>query len=374
MSRDQARAHLLATLERDLSQEVASRIREAERHARQDSEARAREIVVTSIQRVAAEQTTETTVAAVHLPNDEMKGRIIGREGRNIRALELATGVDLIIDDTPETVMISGFDPVRREIARNALDQLLSDGRIHPSRIEEVVAKARDQVDVQIRREGEQALTEIGVHDPHPELVRLLGCLRFRTSYGQNVLSHSKEVAGLCATMAAEMGCSPEEQGTAREAGLLHDLGKAVDHEVEGPHAIIGGEILLRLGRSPAVVHAVKAHHYDEEPATLEAMLVIAADAISAARPGARRESLSNYIKRLEKLEGIANSFPGVERSYAVQAGREIRIIVRPNQIDDPTAQVMARDIVKRIEGELTYPGQIKVTVIRETRVIDYAK
>jgi ribonuclease Y len=374
MSRDQARAHLLATLERDLSQEVASRIREAERYARQESEARAREIVVTSIQRVAADQTTATTVAAVHLPNDEMKGRIIGREGRNIRALELATGVDLIIDDTPETVMISGFDPVRREIARNALEQLLSDGRIHPSRIEEVVAKARDQVQAQVRREGEQALTEIGVHDPHPELVRLLGCLRFRTSYGQNVLSHSKEVAGLCATMAAEIGCTPEEQAITREAGLLHDLGKAVDHEVEGPHAIIGGEILVRLGRSAAVVHAVKAHHYDEEPATLEAILVIAADAISAARPGARRETLSNYIKRLEKLEGIANSFPGVERSYAVQAGREIRIIVRPNQIDDPTAQVMARDIVKRIEGELTYPGQIKVTVIRETRVIEYAK
>ena len=312
MSRDQARAHLLATLERDLSQEVASRIREAERYARQESEARAREIVVTSIQRVAADQTTETTVAAVHLPNDEMKGRIIGRDGRNIRALELATGVDLIIDDTPETVMISGFDPVRREIARNALEQLLSDGRIHPSRIEEVVARAREQVQAQVQREGEQALTEIGVHDGHPELVRLLGCLRFRTSYGQNVLSHSREVAGLCATMAAEIGCTPEEQAIAQEAGLLHDLGKAVDHEVEGPHAIIGGEILVRLGRSPAVVHAVKAHHYDEEPATLEAMLLIAADAISAARPGARRETLSNYIKRLEKLEGIANSFPGL--------------------------------------------------------------
>jgi ribonuclease Y len=270
--------------------------------------------------------------------------------------------------------MISGFDPVRREIARNALEQLLSDGRIHPSRIEEVVAKARNQVQAQVRREGEQALYEIGIQDAHPELVRLLGCLRFRTSYGQNVLSHSKEVAGLCGTMAAELGCTPEQQAVVKEAGLLHDLGKAVDHEVEGPHAIIGAEILVRLGRGKGVVHAVRAHHYDEEPATLEAMLVIAADAISAARPGARRETLSNYIKRLEKLESIANSFPGVERSYAVQAGREIRIIVRPNQIDDPTAQIMARDIVKRIEGELTYPGQIKVTVIRETRVIDYAK
>jgi len=374
MSREQARNHLLASIERDLSQEVASRIRDADRYARQEAEVRAREIVVTSIQRVAAEQTTESTVAAVHLPNDEMKGRIIGREGRNIRALELATGVDLIIDDTPETVMISGFDPVRREIARNALEQLLSDGRIHPSRIEEVVAKARDQVQAQIRREGEEALFEIGIQEAHPELVRLLGCLRFRTSYGQNVLSHSKEVAGLCGTMAAEMGCTPEQQAIVKEAGLLHDLGKAVDHEVEGPHAIIGGEILSRLGRTREVVHAVKAHHYDEEPATLEAILLIAADAISAARPGARRETLSNYIKRLEMLEGIANSFPGVERSYAVQAGREIRIIVRPNQITDATAQVMARDIVKRIEGELTYPGQIKVTVIRETRVIDYAK
>ncbi|MHB8509957.1 MAG: ribonuclease Y [Candidatus Dormibacteria bacterium] len=374
MSQEQARNHLIATLERNLSQEIATRIRAAELNARQESEARAREIVVTSIQRIAADQTTESTVAAVHLPNDEMKGRIIGREGRNIRALELATGVDLIIDDTPETVMISGFDPVRREIARNSLTRLLSDGRIHPSRIEEVVARARTEVQAQIKEEGETALYEIGINGAHPELVRLLGCLRFRTSYGQNVLSHSREVALLCGTMAAELGCSAEQQAIVKEAGLLHDLGKAVDHEVEGPHAIIGGELLARLDRPPGVVHAVKAHHYDEEPATIEAMLVIAADAISAARPGARRETLSNYIKRLEKLEGIANSFEGVERSFAVQAGREIRIIVRPNEIDDPAAQVMARDIVKRIEGELTYPGQIKVTVIRETRVIDYAK
>ena len=374
MSAEQARTHLLAGIERDLSQEVASRIREADVYARQEAEARAREIVVTSIQRIAAEQTTESTVAAVHLPNDEMKGRIIGREGRNIRALELATGVDLIIDDTPETVMISGFDPVRREIARQALTQLLSDGRIHPSRIEEVVARAKSTVEAQVKEEGEQALYEVGIQGAHPELVRLLGSLRFRTSYGQNVLNHSREVAALCGIMAAELGCKPEDQAMAKEAGLLHDLGKAVDHEVEGPHAIIGGEMISRLGRPAPVVHAVKAHHYDEEPATLVAMLVIAADAISAARPGARRETLSNYIKRLEKLENIANSFPGVERSYAVQAGREIRIIVKPNEIDDAFAQVMARDIVKRIEGELTYPGQIKVTVIRETRVVDYAK
>ena len=371
---ERAREFVLATIERELSQEVSSRIREAEVYARQAAEAKAREIIVTAIQRYSAEQTTESTVAAIHLPSEEMKGRIIGREGRNIRALELATGVDLIIDDTPETVMISAFDPVRREIAHQALNQLLSDGRIHPTRIEEVVARARSLVQAQVKEEGERALYEADIHGAHPELVRLMGCLHFRTSYGQNVLSHSKEVAALCGIMAAELGCTPDQRAFAMEAGLLHDIGKAVDHEVEGPHAIIGGEMLVRLGRSPSVVHAVKAHHYDEEPATLEAMLVIAADAISAARPGARRETLSNYIKRLEKLETIANSFTGVERSYAVQAGREIRIIVKPQDIDDCTAQVLARDIVKRIEGELTYPGQIKVTVIRETRVTEYAK
>ncbi|MFN2466427.1 MAG: ribonuclease Y [Candidatus Dormibacteria bacterium] len=371
---ERAREQVIGTVERELSQEVAARIREAEVFARHTADAKAREILVTAIQRLSAEQTTESTVAVIHLSSEEMKGRIIGREGRNIRALELATGVDLIIDDTPETVMISAFDPVRRAIAHQALSQLLTDGRIHPSRIEEVVARARSSVEAQIKEEGERALFAAEVHGAHPELVRLMGCLHFRTSYGQNVLSHSTEVASLCGIMAAEMGCSPQQQAIAREAGLLHDVGKAVDHEVEGPHAIIGGEMLARVGRAPGVIHAVKAHHYDEEPATIEAMLVIAADAISAARPGARRETLSNYIKRLEKLETIANSFLGVERSYAVQAGREIRIIVRPQDIDDPTAQVMARDIVKRIEGELTYPGQIKVTVIRETRVIEYAK
>ncbi|GAC1330261.1 MAG: ribonuclease Y [Candidatus Dormibacteria bacterium] len=371
---DRAREHVLATVERELAQEVANRVRDADVQARQAAEERAREVVVTAIQRVSSEQTTETTVAAVHLPSEEMKGRIIGREGRNIRALELATGVDLIIDDTPETVMISAFDPVRREVAHQALTQLLSDGRIHPTRIEEVVARAQGLVQAQIKEEGERALFEADIHGAHPELARLMGCLHFRTSYGQNVLNHSREVAALCGVMAAELGCSPAERALTVEAGLLHDIGKAVDHEVEGPHAIIGGELLLRLGRAPGVVHAVKAHHYDEEPSTLAAMLVIAADSISAARPGARRETLSNYIKRLEKLETIANSFSGVERSYAVQAGREIRIIVRPQQVDDCTAQLMARDIVKRIEGELTYPGQIKVTVIRETRVIEYAK
>ena len=374
LSAEQARNHLFATLERNLSQEAASHIRESTLSARQEADARAREIVVTAIQRIAADQTTESTVSSVHLPTDEMKGRIIGREGRNIRALELATGVDLIIDDTPETVMISGFDPIRREIARNALTRLLSDGRIHPSRIEEVVCKAREDVHAEVKREGEQALYEVGLQSAHPELVRLMGSLRFRTSYGQNVLSHSRETALLCGMIAAELGCDQEEQAIAREAGLLHDLGKAVDHEVEGPHAIIGGEILARLERPQSVVHAVKAHHYDEEPTSLVAMIVIAADSISASRPGARRETLSNYIKRLEKLESIANSFEGVERSFAVQAGREIRIIVKPSQIDDNYAQLMARDIVKRIEGELTYPGQIKVTVIRETRVIEYAR
>ena len=371
---ERAREQVLSTVERELAQEVSSRIREADVYARQAADAKAREIVVTAIQRISAEQTTESTVAAIHLPSEEMKGRIIGREGRNIRALELATGVDLIIDDTPETVMISAFDPVRREIAHQALTQLLTDGRIHPTRIEEVVVRARSMVQAQIKEEGERALYESDIHGAHPELARLMGCLHFRTSYGQNVLSHSKEVAALCGIMAAELGCTPEQKAIAIEAGLLHDIGKAVDHEVEGPHAIIGGEMLIRLGRGPGVVHAVRAHHYDEEPATLVAMLVIAADAISAARPGARRETLSNYIKRLEKLETIANSFPGVERSYAVQAGREIRIIVKPQDIDDWTAQLMARDIVKRIEGELTYPGQIKVTVIRETRVVEYAK
>ncbi|MFN2464265.1 MAG: ribonuclease Y, partial [Candidatus Dormibacteria bacterium] len=371
---ERAREQLLTSVERELSQEVSSRIREADLYARQTAEAKAREIIVTAIQRVSAEQTTENTVAAIHLPSEEMKGRIIGREGRNIRALELATGVDLIIDDTPETVMISAFDPVRRAIAHQSLTQLLSDGRIHPTRIEEVVAGARSMVQSEVKEQGERALYEANIDGAHPELARLMGCLHFRTSYGQNVLDHSREVAALCGVMAAEMGCAPAERAIAIEAGLLHDIGKAVDHEVEGPHAIIGGEMLLRLGRPGEVIHAVKAHHYDEEPSTLAAMLVIAADAISASRPGARRETLGNYIKRLEKLETIANSFPGVERSYAVQAGREIRIIVKPQDIDDCTAQVMARDIVRRIEGELTYPGQIKVTVIRETRVVEYAK
>jgi ribonuclease Y len=300
-----------------------------------------------------------------------MKGRIIGREGRNIRALEHATGVDLIIDDTPEAVILSGFDPVRREVARVALNHLLVDGRIHPARIEEMVTKARNDVQNRIREEGEQAMFETGVTGLHPELIKLLGTLAFRTSYGQNVLTHSKEVSFLCAMAAAEIGA---DVTLAREAGLLHDIGKAVDHEVEGSHAIIGGELLRRLGRPEALVNCVAAHHMDVEPTTLEAILTVACDAVSAARPGARRETLTTYIKRLEKLEAIANDFDGVEKSFAIQAGREIRIIVKPEQIDDSRAQILARDIAKRIESELQYPGQIKVTLIRETRIIEFAK
>jgi ribonuclease Y len=371
MTRAEARTTILTNLEKELSQEIAQKIREGEELVKEESEKRARNILVTAMQRVAAEQTAETSVSVVAIPSDEMKGRIIGREGRNIRALEHATGVDLIIDDTPEAVILSGFDPVRREVARVALNHLLVDGRIHPARIEEMVQKARGDVQSRIREEGEQAMFETGVTGLHPELVKLLGTLAFRTSYGQNVLTHSKEVSFLCAMVAAEVGA---DVGMAREAGLLHDIGKAVDHEVEGSHAIIGGELLKRLGRPEVLVNAVAAHHMDVEPTTLEAILTIACDAVSAARPGARRETLTTYIKRLEKLESIANDFEGVEKSFAIQAGREIRIIVKPETIDDSRAQILARDIAKRIEGELSYPGQIKVTVIRETRIVEFAK
>ena len=362
---------ILTTLEKELTQEIAQKIRQGEEVVKDESDKRARNILVTAMQRVAAEQTAETSVSVVAIPSDEMKGRIIGREGRNIRALEHATGVDLIIDDTPEAVILSGFDPVRREVARVALNHLLVDGRIHPARIEEMVAKARSDVQSRIREEGEQAMFETGVTGLHPELVKLLGTLAFRTSYGQNVLTHSKEVSFLAGMVAAEIGA---DVALSKEAGLLHDIGKAVDHEVEGSHAIIGGELLKRLGKPEPLVHAVQAHHYDVEPSTLEAILTVACDAVSAARPGARRETLTTYIKRLEKLESIANSFEGVEKSFAIQAGREIRIIVKPEAIDDSQAQVIARDIAKRIEGELSYPGQIKVTVIRETRVVEFAK
>ncbi|HEX3630352.1 MAG TPA: ribonuclease Y [Candidatus Dormibacteraeota bacterium] len=371
MTRAEARTVILGNLEKELSQEIAQKIRAGEETVREESEKRARNILVTAMQRVAAEQTAETSVSVVAIPSDEMKGRIIGREGRNIRALEHATGVDLIIDDTPEAVILSGFDPVRREVARVALNHLLVDGRIHPARIEEMVQKARGDVQNRIREEGEQAMFETGVTGLHPELVKLLGTLAFRTSYGQNVLTHSKEVSFLAGMVASEIGA---DVPMAREAGLLHDIGKAVDHEVEGSHAIIGGELLKRLGKPDLLVNAVAAHHMDVDPTSLEAVLTIACDAVSAARPGARRETLTTYIKRLEKLESIANDFEGVEKSFAIQAGREIRIIVKPETIDDSRAQILARDIAKRIEGELSYPGQIKVTVIRETRIVEFAK
>ena len=332
---------------------------------------RAHKIVGMAIQRCAADVVAETTVSVVNLPNEDMKGRIIGKEGRNIRALEAATGVDLIIDDTPEAVILSSFDPVRREVARVALGKLILDGRIHPARIEEVVAKARQEVEQAIREAGERAAFDAGIHGLHSDLIKLLGRLKFRTSYGQNVLSHSVEVSYLCTTMAAEMGANVQ---VSREAGLLHDIGKAVDHEVEGPHAVIGADICKRLGKSDRVVHAIAAHHADVEPGTIEDFIVAAGDAISAARPGARRETVSTYIKRLEALEEIANSFPGVERSYAIQAGRELRIAVKPDEIDDLNSMRVARDVARRIEESLEYPGQIRVTVIREKRVVEIAK
>ena len=371
MTRQEAQGILMAQVEQDLRNEVARKVREAELAARDEGERRAREIVTESIQRIAADQTAEVSVSVLPLPTDELKGRIIGKEGRNIRALQQATGIDLIVDDTPEAVIISGFDPVRREVARVALNKLIVDGRIHPARIEEIVAKSRQEVLQRVKEEGEGAVLELGLQGLHPEVVRHLGILRFRTSYGQQVLNHSNEVAYLAAMMASEIGADVR---IAKLSGLLHDIGKAIDHEVEGSHAVIGADLLQRHQVPAPVVHAVRAHHYDEEPHTIEALLLIAADAISAARPGARRESLEAYVKRLEKLEEIANSFIGVQQSYAIQAGREVRILVKPEQIDDSAAQLMARDIAKRIESELSFPGQIRVTVVRETRAVEYAK
>jgi ribonucrease Y len=372
MTEDQAKEVLLARIENRVREEAARRIRAIEEQAREEADARAREIITLAIQRCASDQVAEAVVSVVPLPNDEMKGRIIGREGRNIRALEAATGIDLIIDDTPEAVILSGFDPVRREVARLALTRLIIDGRIHPARIEDVVAKARQEVDMIIREEGERAALDANVHGLQPELLKLLGRLHFRTSYGQNVLAHSVEVSILAATIAHELGA---DVNVCKTAALLHDLGKAIDQEVEGPHAIISGEIARRYGKSPKIIHAMVAHHATEaEPQSLEAAIVQAADAISAARPGARRETIDLYIKRLEALESIANSFTGVEKSFAIQAGREVRIIVKPEEIDEYAANQLASDIAHKIEESLDYPGQIKVCVVRETRSIDYAR
>ena len=371
LSTEEAKNILIANIKREAEQEAAMAVKEIEKEAKETAERRAREIITYAIQKCSADHVAETTVSVVDLPNDEMKGRIIGREGRNIRALEQLTGIDIIIDDTPEAVVISGFDPIRREVARLALEKLIADGRIHPARIEEMVEKARKEVDQIIKDEGEQATLETGVHGLHPELIKLLGRLKFRTSYGQNVLKHSIEVSYLAGIMAAELGADVK---VAKRAGLLHDIGKAVDHEVEGPHVAIGEELAKKYKESKAVVHAIAAHHGDMEPQTIEAVLVQAADAISAARPGARRETLETYIKRLEKLEEISNSFEGVEKSFAIQAGREIRIMVKPEVTTDDSIVLIAKDIVKKIEEEMEYPGQIKVNVIREIRATEYAK
>jgi ribonuclease Y len=372
MTAEEARQSVIAEVVDSARRDAARQAREIELRAREEADAKAREIITLAIQRCASDQVSDITVSVVPLPNDEMKGRIIGREGRNIRALESATGVDVIIDDTPEAVILSGFDPVRREIARMALTRLIISGRIQPSSIEETVAKARQDVENTIREEGERACLEANITGLQPELIKLLGRLHFRTSYGQNVLNHSIEVSVLAATMAAELGADVQ---VCKVAGLLHDLGKAIDQEVEGPHALIAGEVARRFGKSPRVIHAMVAHHATEaEPQSLEAAIVQAADAISAARPGARRETVELYIKRLEALERIANSFEGVERSFAIQAGREVRILVKPEEVDEVAAHQLAREVAREIEKSVDYPGQIKICVVRETRVVEYAR
>lgn len=371
LSREEAKELLLQRVAEDAREDALRIIRQIEQEAREEGERRAREIVVTAIQRVATDEVAETTVSTVELPSDDMKGRIIGRGGRNIRAIESATGVDLVIDDTPEAVILSSFDPIRREVARIALTRLVTDGRIHPARIESMVDKARGEVEQAVKEAGEQAALELGVHGIPSDIIHLLGQLRYRTSYGQNVLQHSIETAQLCALLAAEVGADVE---LAKLAGLLHDIGKAVDHEIEGSHALVGADIARRYGLSEAVCNAIAAHHAEVEHQTMEAVLVQVADALSASRPGARRESLEAYIKRIKALEQVANSFEGVENSYAIQAGREVRIIVKPDEVDDLTAASLSRDIARKIEESLQYPGQIRVTVIRETRAVDYAK
>ena len=371
MTAEQARGELMRRIQEDVKRDAAAFIRETEARAREEADKKARNIVGIAIQRVAADHTAESTVSVVHIPSDDMKGRIIGREGRNIRAFEQLTGINLIIDDTPEAVVLSSFDPVRREVGRLTLESLIADGRIHPARIEEMYNKAEQLVSQQIHEAGEQAAFDAGIHGLHAELVRTLGRLKFRTSYGQNVLNHSLEVAHLAGVMASELGV---DDTAAKRAGLLHDIGKSIDHEVEGPHAVIGADLARRMNEPANIVHAIEAHHADVEPQTIEAVLVQAADAISAARPGARRETLESYIKRLEKLEAVANQHKGVDKTYAMQAGREVRVMVKPEQISDNDAAVLARDIAKQIEDELEYPGQIRVIVIRESRAVDYAK
>ena len=368
---EEAKQYLIANVETEVTHEMAAKIRELEAQAKDEADRNAREIVALAIQRCAVDHASEITVSVVPLPNDEMKGRIIGREGRNIRSIETLTGCDLIIDDTPEAITVSSFDPVRREVARLALEKLIADGRIHPARIEEMVAKAQKEVNAVIKQEGDRAVFETGVQGLHPDLVRMLGRMKYRTSYGQNVLNHSIEVSHIAGLMAAELGA---DVTTAKRAGLLHDIGKSIDHEVEGSHVTIGVDLARKYKESEAVIHAIHAHHGDVEPHTIVACLVQAADAISAARPGARRENIENYVKRLEKLEEVSKSFPGIDSAYAIQAGREIRIMVKPDQVSEDQMVLLARDIAKKIEDELTYPGQIKVHLLRETKIVEYAK